>query len=320
MKDRSIVTVGICSCWDIICNVEGLAWGDHKIIDSQQSIPAGKAMNISRALRWLGVSSVAGGLWGKSDYEQMLEEMSPLRELVDIRLTKAPGKTRRNITVVDTLNNREMHLRSRCNLASVESLRKLSEDLNSLVSPQAVCVFAGSIPDDSLLDNIISIIMKLRDKGGKIVIDTSGKALKRIVDSGDIWIIKPNVEELRFLVGADVSDNTSDIIAAARGLCDRVGIVLVSRGQKGAIAVTAQTAVKGVVRGDTSEVASTVGCGDYLLAGFLGGDEDLDDSSRLGSAMNRAIKTASARAWSLCDKMAWADAEKEIEVEITEVG
>jgi 1-phosphofructokinase len=319
VEDRSIVTVGICPCWDIICHVEGLTWGDHKIIGSQQSIPAGKAMNISRALWWLGVSSVAGGLWGASDYEQMLDEMSQLRKLVDIRFTKAPGRTRQNITVVDTLNKREMHLRAQSRLGSVESLRKLSADLISLVRPEASCVFAGSMPDDNLLDEVISIITKVRSKNGKIVIDTSGKALKRIVDSGDIWIVKPNVEELRFLVGADIGNNTQDIIAAARGICDRARIVLVSRGQKGAIAVTADTAVKGVVRGDKL-AASTVGCGDYLLAGFLGGDENLDDGGQLGSALTRAIKTASARAWGLCDKMSWADVEKEIEVEITEVG
>ncbi len=319
MEDRSIVTVGICPCWDIICHVEGLTWGDHKIIGSQQSIPAGKAMNISRALWWLGVSSVAGGLWGARDYEQMLDEMSQLRELVDIRFTKAPGRTRQNITVVDTLNKREMHLRAQSCLGSVESLRKLSADLISLVRSEASCVFAGSMPDDNLLDEVISIITKARSKNGRIVIDTSGKALKRIVDSGDIWIVKPNVEELRFLVGADIGDNTQDIIAAARGICDRARIVLVSRGQKGAIAVTANTSVKGVVRGD-KPATSTVGCGDYLLAGFLGGDEDLDDGGELGSALTRAIKTASARAWGLCDKMSWAEVEKEIEVEITEVG
>jgi 1-phosphofructokinase len=319
VEDRSIVTVGICPCWDIICHVEGLTWGDHKIIGSQQSIPAGKAMNISRAIWWLGVSSVAGGLWGASDYEQMLDEMSQLRKLVDIRFTKAPGRTRQNITVVDTLNKREMHLRAQSRLGSVESLRKLSADLISLVSPEASCVFAGSMPDDNLLADVISIIKKVRSKNGKIVIDTSGKALKRIVDSGDIWIVKPNVEELRFLVGAEIGDNTQGIIAAARGICDRAQIVLISRGQKGAIAVTANTAVKGVVRGD-KPATSTVGCGDYLLAGFLGGDEDLDDGGQLASALTRAIKTASARAFGLCDKMSWADVEKEIEVEITEVG
>lgn len=312
MEDRSILTVGICPCWDIICNVKGLGWGDHKIIDSQQLIPAGKAMNISRALWWLGVPSAAGGLWGAGDYEQMLDEMSQLRGLVDIRMTKAPGRTRQNITVVDTLNKREMHLRSQSRLASVESLQKLSEDLSSIVKPGTSCVFAGSMPGDALVDDVMSIITKLRSKGGKIVLDTSGKALKRIVDSGDIWIVKPNVEELRFLVGADVSNNTQDIIAAARGICDRVGIVLVSRGRKGAIAVTADAAVKGVIRGDEL-AANTVGCGDYLLAGFLGGGE-------LGSALTRAIKTASARAWGLCDRKSWADVEKEIEVEITEVG
>ena len=55
MKKNQIITVGICPCWDITCYVDGVEWGDHKKITSQTFVPAGKALNISRALAWMGV-------------------------------------------------------------------------------------------------------------------------------------------------------------------------------------------------------------------------------------------------------------------------
>ena len=60
---------------------------------------------------------------------------------------------------------------------------------------------------------------------------------------------------------------------------------------------------------------STVGCGDYLLAGFIGGLVDADGDER--SALERAVKAATARAWGWHDKMEWSEARKTIEVETT---
>ena len=50
----SIVTVGISPCWDLTCKADGLDWGMHEKLSSQQKKCAGKAFNISRAMAWLG--------------------------------------------------------------------------------------------------------------------------------------------------------------------------------------------------------------------------------------------------------------------------
>jgi fructose-1-phosphate kinase PfkB-like protein len=285
----------------------------------QRVVPAGKALNISRALCWMGVASKAAGLWGKSDYDQMIEQMACLGEFVDVKFTLVEGQTRRNVTIVDTQNKREMHLRAASDLANAESLKKLSRDFSGIVTPGAVCVFAGALPEDNLLCDIEGIIRQLSGAGGRIVIDSSGKALKRIVDMGDIWIVKPNIDELRQLVGTDVDDNAADIVAAARQLSSKVGIVLVSRGKKGAIAVGPDFAVEGFITEETENAHSTVACGDYLLAGFIGGNEGLQDTAQVASALGRAIKVATAKALGLCEKMNWADAQKIIDVDIREL-
>jgi len=91
---------------------------------------------------------------------------------------------------------------------------------------------------------------------------------------------------------------------------------LISRGKKGSVVVTKKGTWQGRCAG-RRRVVSTVGCGDYLLAGFLKG---LKDKSDPGFALETAIKAATARAWGWAEEMAWEDAEKSIDVSLRERG
>ncbi len=338
-----IITIGLCPCWDTVCRLERVDWGQHKVISSACSQPAGKALNISRALAWMGTKSIAAGLWGREDYEQMLKVMRSLRGLINpalqkdwvkVKMTAVDGSTRRNITVVDTVNNREMHLRAISRLASKKALRKLEADLQATVNRNrsrmrrfpksaktrmfslgnSICVFAGSMPEKQLLGDVVRIINCCRRRGAKIAVDTSGDALREIVSSVGVWLIKPNVEELGELLGEQIRDNAAGLVKAGRKLLDNVEIILISRGKKGSVVVTKKGTWQGRCTG-RRRVLSTVGCGDYLLAGFLKG---LKDKSEPGFALKTAIKVATARAWGWTEKMTWEDAEKRIEVGLRE--
>ncbi len=310
-----IVTVGLCPSWDTVCRFEGIDWGEHKTVSSASSRPAGKALNISQALAWMGEENIAAGLWGRDDFEQMLKAMRSLGGLVKVKMTAVEGGTRRNITVVDTVNDREMHLRIRSELASRKALRKLEADLRVIVHKGSVCVFAGVMPEDEFIGDVVRIIKSCRQRNAKIVVDTYGDALKRILETGAAWMIKPNVEELRELLGEQVPDNPTALARAGRKLWDKVEIVLISRGQKGGVVVTNKGAWKGRCIG-RGRVLSTVGCGDYLLGGFLKG---LKDKSDAGSALQTAIKAATARAWGWTDKMSWPNVQSKIKVQVRQI-
>jgi len=328
--DSKIITIGLCPCWDAVCQLDGVDWGQHKVISSAYSRPAGKALNISRALAWMGVKSTAAGLWGREDYEQMAEAMRSLKGSIKVKMTAVDGGTRRNITLVDTVNNREMHLRAISRLASKKALTKLKVDLKATVNRNSICVFAGAMPEAQLLGDVIRIINCCRRSGAKIVVDTSGDALREIVNSGParqiaksyrIWLIKPNVEELCELLGEQIEDSPAGLEKAGRKLLDKVEIILISRGKKGAVVVTKKGSWQGQActreSGCTgrTRVLSTVGCGDYLLAGFLKG---LKGKSDVAFALKTAIKVATAKAWGWTEKMVWKDAVKRIEVSLRE--
>lgn len=315
MRNSLIITVGFCPAWDVICKGEGLEWGQHKLISSTGPWPAGKAMNISRALSWMGEKSIAAGLWGRDDYRQMLKAMQPLMGLIKVKMTAVEGSTRRNITIVDVVRCREMHLRHRSELVSTKALRQLKTDLLAVVKRNSICVFAGLMPENAFLGDIIEIVEVCSRRGARIVLDTSGDALRKIIDAGDIWLIKPNVEELSELFGEVVADNPISLAKASRKLLDKVGMMLVSRGRKGAIVITKEGAWQGKCTG-RRKVLSTIGCGDYLLAGFLKG---LKDKSEVGAALKTAIKVATAKAWGWAEKKKWQQVNRQIKVKVRRV-
>ena len=306
-----IITVGICPSWDIVCRVSGVTWGEHKQLDSQEIVCAGKALNVSRALGWLKVPSIAAGLWGRSDYEQMLESIKPIGDFINVRFTKVPGRTRQNVSVLDAQTGKEMHLRAESNLAGKGALGQLAADLEELVAEGSIVVFAGSLAGGELLNDCLSVIARVRAAGAKVVVDTSGGALAEVVRLGGVWLIKPNIDAFRELLGKQVANEASAIADAGRVLCEKVQMVLVSRAAKGATLITKDAALQGEAVGQSGKAAGTVGCGDYLLAGLLAG---LQMDAGLDRSLEQAIKVATARAYGLTERIGWSEAERQIEV------
>ena len=315
MSRNSIITIGLSPACDITCRGRNLDWGLHQVIDEQTILPAGKALNVSKALAWMNQKSIAAGLWGKSDYRQMQKTLRSLWPAVRIKLTAVAGCTRQNVTIVDSVGNKEMHLRDKSKLASARTLRKLHTDLKAIVNKGSICVFAGTIPAGGLLDDVIRLVEFCKNRKAKIVLDTSGRPLKEIIDTGSVWLIKPNVEELCELLGEQVNDRPVSLARAGRKLLDKVEIVLISRGAKGGVVVTKNGAWQGRCVG-RAKVFSTVGCGDFLLAGFL---KDLKDDAGMDDALETAIKVATARARGRTEKIKWSQAKREIKAVVKRI-
>lgn len=314
MNHAPVITVGFCPAWDVTCRADGVDWGQHVKV-SQTARPAGKALNVSRALAWLGQTSIAAGLWGQGDWPAAEASLAAYRDLIDCRMTLAPGQTRQNITVIDTRTRRQMHLRAPCPLATRESLAQLAEDLKSMVTPASRIVFSGSMPEGDLLDDCLAMIRNLCRSGARAAVDSSGIALGRAVELGGLALIKPNLEELSQLLGRPVPNEPSAIQEAAGIFCDRAQIILVSRGADGAMVITKDQAFIGRCEIFQNKVVNTVGCGDYLLAGFLAGEDTADLCDRLKTA----VKAATVHALGLTELMDWPAAAGRIRVEVIRV-
>lgn len=314
MTNRNIITVSFNPVWDRTCYVDGLEWGDHKVMASQTCVPAGKALNISKALAWMSVPSMAAGLWGSVDCPDMSESLLKLQEYIQLVFTVVDGQTRQNVTVVDTRNSREMHLRSGETLITPDALMQLRQDLKRCVDQQCAVVFAGSIPQGELQDQCIELVKWVRDYCGELIVDTSGSGLAQIIENCTLDMIKPNLDELSELLGDQVENNIQVMIANTRQLCDRVKTIVVSLGADGAVAVTKESAVHCRVIDIRHRIVNTVGCGDYLLGGYLSADLAAD----LATKLTAGIKAATVKALGWVETRSWQEIQQNIEVEITQ--
>ncbi len=316
MQIDRIITVGIAPAWDIRCFGEDLDWGRHATLRGQTVLPAGKALNICRALGWLGRPSVAAGLWGSDDYRQMTQSVAGWPGPIDVRMTVTPGATRQNVTVIDAKRGREMHLRARNELATAASLRRLRDDLAGLVDNRCACVFAGSMPTDQRLDVCLACLDACRQAGAWLVVDTSGAALERILAAGPVWILKPNLAELEELLRQSIEDQAASIAAAAGPLTHRAAVIVVSRGARGAVAVTPAGAWSAEPAQTDRPTAGTVGCGDFLLAGLL---DALAAGKAIEQALAQAVAVGSAHAWGWSQDKSWADLADKIAVRVCSI-
>jgi len=134
----AIITIGLSPAWDITCCGRNLDWDLHQHIDEQSIRPAGKALNVSKALAWIGQQNIAAGLWACDDCQQMVIAVREMWPSITLRMSTVPGGTRQNVTVVDTATGREMHLRNKSRLASTKTIRKLRADLDAIVGRDSV--------------------------------------------------------------------------------------------------------------------------------------------------------------------------------------
>lgn len=323
-----IVTVGLTPCWDVTCVGRGLEWGQHTVLQQQSRQPAGKALNVSLALDWLGHPSVATGLWGRSDMAAMEAVLRDSAPRVTRCFTGVPGHTRHNVTVVDTRGRgRELHLRARSSLATVAGVRALAGQLKRLLREGDRVVFSGSLPEGTVLAEVEQLLRLCRETGCHIVMDSSGPAMRRLLESepGPFWLISPNRAELAELLGkSSLRNNPESLVRAARPLTETVAYVLVSCGVKGAGLIGKRRSwwatIEPTHRATQPQTIgsagmNTVGCGDYLLGGILA-----QRSATLSArALVRGVQVATARAWGLAGQRSWTTIRREMKVAVREV-
>ena len=308
-----IITLGLTPAWDMTCRGSDLAWGAHPMLEQQCLCPAGKALNISLALAWLGQDSVATGLWGQEDYAQMQHQLRQIAPQIRLGMTAVPGRTRINVTVLDQARSQELHLRCPDTLHSPKALRTLSASLKRCMRPHDTCILAGALPAADLTEAMLELCQRcVSSAHTRLVLDGHGPMFKTLVDTGGICLIKPNVAELNELLGRPIRNTAPCLARAARELLDRVEMVMISRGKLGAVLVTRNSAWQGRCV-NSHQVCSTVGCGDFLLAGFV---QALHRRARMHTALSQAIKVASARAWGWYGQQTWPSARRQIKVEM----
>ena len=264
-NSQKIITVTLNPTIDRVIEVPGLTPGDHQTVQTVVQSPGGKGVNVSRTLEAFGLASTAMGFLGcdnRGEFATLFES-----GLVEDAFLTLPGRTRENITLVDTQAGLDTHLRDTGLAVSVGDLRELSEQLLAMIEPDDIVVFSGSLPPGVEPENLAELLKSSTEAGAKVAVDSSGPALEAVAKQKNLWLIKPNSLELSQLLGRELP-TLEDQLKAARGLAQKVELILLSCGRAGAYLITREETCCASVELDC-EVVNTVGCGDVLLGGFL---------------------------------------------------
>jgi 6-phosphofructokinase 2 len=226
--------------------------------------PGGGGINISRALKKLGVASEAiilsGGYTGKT-LEALLA-----KEQVEFTAIETAGDTRENFVVFDEDKKLQYRFGMPGESVSDKELEVLMQEISNSAHADYIVV-SGSLPPGTTTAVFHQIAMIAEQLNAKLIIDTSGDGLKAAVKEG-LYLIKPNLRELASLVGKDWIDTTAVIETArqviAAGDCEAMAV---SMGAEGAMLITATEQFKAVA--PKAPVLSTVGAGDSMVAGML---------------------------------------------------
>lgn len=248
--------------------------------------PGGGGVNVARAIKKLGGEAtaiyLAGGYTGV-----FLNELLK-REGVTTRPVEISRHTRENLIVLDTSTNQQYRFGMPGPEIDEEEWKACLEVLKGQDEMEYI-VASGSLPTGVPTDIYARISTIAKEKGARLVVDTSGEALQKAAHEG-VYLLKPNLAELSSLVGKEeihaelVDEVAREIID--QGQCE---IVVTSMGPAGALLVTKEDVV--TITPPAVRRQSTVGAGDSMVAGMilsLSKGWDVKDAAKYGVAAGTA--------------------------------
>ncbi len=262
-----IITLTVNPALDKSAKVDGLIPTQKLKCHSIQYQPGGGGINISRMLKRLGTETVcmltSGGDTGKYLSDLLIEEtVKP--EIIDVK-----AWTRENLSVVDTQSDLQYRFGMPGNELSKTELSAIMDLLLKKVNSEDMLVLSGSLAENMPTDYYAQLIKLFADKNVKIMIDTSGPALKEALKE-NVFLMKPNQRELAQLAGKEfLYTAEQEAIAIDLVNAKKAQYVVVSLGARGAFIACKE----GVFYKSTPsvKVKSTIGAGDSMVAGLIYG-------------------------------------------------
>ena len=260
-----ILTVTLNPALDLTVRLAQLQPGEVNRSPLMLTHAAGKGINVAQVLADLGHTLTVSGFLGE-DNQQAFDALFKRRGFVDAFI-RVPGETRINIKLAED-DGRVTDLNGLGPQVSAQAQQALLDTLDQIAVGHDAVVVAGSLPQGISPQWLRDLVLRLKALGLKVILDTSGQALKEGLTAGP-WLIKPNTEELSDALGRDISSLEAQIAAASRLQAQGVEHVVISHGADGVNWFSSGPALQALP--PKVSVASTVGAGDSLLAGMVHG-------------------------------------------------
>lgn len=295
----AILTVTLNPALDMTGQLDQLQPGEVNVIGSGSIHPAGKGVNVARVLSDLGLPVVVTGLLGETNQQPFVELFSQIG--VTDQFVRIPGSSRINVKLVEQCAQ-VTDLNFPGISVTGQDCTEIGLKLMNLAHHHELIVIAGSLPLGITPETFRQWLAELTAQGKKVVLDSSGAALKAGLQAAP-WLVKPNERELSDWVGHELTTE-DDLMAAGEQLAS-TGIhhIVISRGAQGVLWLHQNRWRKAVP--PSVEVVSTVGAGDTLVAGMCWGlYMELDPEHVLAFATALSVFAVSQTGVGVQDKFA----------------
>lgn len=233
--------------------------------DTVERHPGGGGINVARVLHRLGADVAAcytsGGTTG-----QLLTELLADEGLHCLPVA-IPGHTRESFTVLEAQTGQEF----RFVLPGPELPMSVCDALLAVLAQQRPrwLVASGSLPPGAPPDFYAQAVRQAQAWEGKVVVDSSGQALREALQAG-VFLAKPSLREFRELVGQPLASWDSLAQAARQWVAaGAASLLAVSLGEQGAMLCSPEGTWYAPPLPVT--VHSAVGAGDSFVAGLVDG-------------------------------------------------
>lgn len=263
MKSHQIITLTLNPSLDKSTHFTGLVAEQKIRCEKPRYDAGGGGINVSKAIAKLGGNSLcihtSGGSAGK-----MLEELIQ-KEGIDNKVIQTQNWTRENFIAFENTSKAQYRFGFPGNeLLEIEK-GKIIETIKEIKADYLV--LSGSLNEGLPTDFYQTIAKTAKVSGIKVIVDTSGEPLRKVLEKG-VYLIKPNIGELAKLIGVERLE-LSEVEKTAKALIEKgsAEIVVVSLGAQGAMLISKKetefvTAPKAVKK-------STVGAGDSMVGGMV---------------------------------------------------
>lgn len=256
-----LVTVTLNPSLDLALEAERFIPGETTRVLSVRRDPAGKGINVSRAVQEFGGRTLACGL--AAGHTGELVERFLVNEGVPVALNRIEGETRENVIVVDRSGGADLRLSAPGPLVLPEELERLKRRVCCLPEQPDAIVLSGSLPPGVTPEAYVDIMLEANRKGIRTILDAEGEILRAGLVARP-FLIKPNRHEASAVLGRGLT-KTEELVEAAAELraAGPERVALTSGGGEvvlagpGGVLLATPPAVQAV---------SAVGSGDVFLA------------------------------------------------------
>ncbi len=263
MKSHQIITLTLNPSLDKSTHFTGLIAEQKIRCENPRYDAGGGGINVSKAIAKLGGNSLcihtSGGSAGI-----MLEEII-LKDGIENKVIRTQNWTRENFIAFENTTKAQYRFGFPGNELLEDEKQKVIETIKEINTKYLV--LSGSLNEGLPTDFYQTIAEIAKAMGIKVIVDTSGEPLRKVLEKG-VYLIKPNIGELAKLIGVEKLE-LSEVEKAAKTLIENgaAEIVVVSLGTQGAILVSKEQIE--FVKAPKVTKKSTVGAGDSMVGGMV---------------------------------------------------